>query len=487
MMHLGKFDAVKIDLMDFDWVSVQQDRNWWWQMQALPFLNWFVDCYDILTDSERELLGKFCFTALQGWWLKASKSESPLVWHDHAAAFRVRNIVNFIVFCDMRGFEVAYHCAHLPLWDIILEHLAWLADEKNYSRHTNHGFDQAMIAFTIGLMFDGDEFLVHRDINRKRLREEIEYAFTEEGVHVENSPGYQMFMLGRLRQLATLKCFNEQEWGFGEGLVGKAEAFASVITLPNGLLPMIGDTGGVEKGPSILQDGNIVCHDYARSGYVIVRGKCIDGEDFHFIFKNSHFSSYHRHDDDLSIHLYYGGNVLLGDAGIGHYDEKDKRRIRLRSAESHNVPYLNSGAERIPDRLLHAGFMEVNSSSIYASSYCYGSEISRRVCFESIAAGIIRVQDVFWPCGKLQPGVNFFTPLDIASDHAGVSLLAGKCERVAKISTTDSMAVNYGKQGSAYISYKYGEYQEASSFGWMLQSGCSLTSIIEFGPAIVLM
>src|SRR5690554_2956815 len=47
------FPDQKIDFLTFDWKSIEMDRNWWWQVQALPFLNWFSQSTLIMSESEK--------------------------------------------------------------------------------------------------------------------------------------------------------------------------------------------------------------------------------------------------------------------------------------------------------------------------------------------------------------------------------------------------------------------------------------------------
>ncbi|EWH03467.1 heparinase II/III family protein, partial [Halomonas sp. BC04] len=280
------FDDTDLDILAFDWKSLERDRNWWWQLQALPFLNWYVNSLALQSEEERNRYLSLCLDAIHCWVSNAKQDKkSPLVWHDHAAAFRVRNLTNWLLFCNSNGLLDNERIGAQPLAKLIIEHLNWLQDDKHYSKHTNHGFDQAMIALTIGLMFDHHDFDAYRQHNRQRLKDEVTFAFTDEGVHKENSPGYQKMMLGRLKQLRSLALLGEQKISnMGEHYIEKAEAFLRAITLPNGYLPMIGDTRGGDEGLPYEQKEKIDVLDYSKSGYVIVRGTVLEKE-LHLVFK----------------------------------------------------------------------------------------------------------------------------------------------------------------------------------------------------------
>lgn len=350
------FEDSDLDIIAFDWQSLDRDRNWWWQLQALPFLNWYTNSFLLQTEEERLKYFSVCLDAINCWINFAQQdSKSPLAWHDHAAAFRVRNLTNWLLFCHVNALPLTEDSRAKSLASLIDEHLVWLGGEKNYSKHTNHGFDQAMIALTIGLMFERDEFEPYRVKNRERLKDEVNFAFTNQGVHKENSPGYQKMMLTRLKQLRVLAQFGENNISqMVECYINNAEDFLRVITLPNGYLPMIGDTRGGDEGLLYQQTKKVDVLDYSASGYVIIRG--FDGLDkeFFILFKNTHESNYHRHDDDMMIYLFYDGEVVLGDGGLYKHQEEDDRRKHLRSHFSHSVPYLRKKAVRNKDRLLEA-------------------------------------------------------------------------------------------------------------------------------------
>lgn len=381
----NNFDDTELNLITFDWQSLERDRNWWWQLQALPFLNWYVNSLELQTEEERTRYLSLCLDAIHGWIKNAKQNkESPLVWHDHASAFRARNITNWLLFCDTAGLWLKEESRIDPFANLIIEHLDWLQEDKHYSKHTNHGFDQAMIALTISLMFARDDFEPYRQCNRARLKDEVTFAFTDEGVHKENSPGYQKMMLGRLKQLRTFSPLGEQEISqMGELYIEKAEAFLKAITLPNGFLPSIGDTK--ENDTGLLPEKNtvdkLIVYDYSKSGYVIFRG--VDGleKEFFVLFKNCHFSNYHRHDDDLMLYVFYDGKVVLGDGGLLNHNEKSIERVFLRSHLAHSSPYLIKKAIRkLSDLPKHPEMsLSPETRRVVMKSFMFGEELKRSV------------------------------------------------------------------------------------------------------------
>ncbi|OZO45875.1 hypothetical protein CGU37_27005, partial [Pseudomonas fluorescens] len=325
------FDDSQLDIQTFDWHSLQRDRNWWWQLQALPFLNWYANSIDLQTEEERHENFLLCLEAVHGWIKNAKDNpESPLVWHDHASAFRVRNLTNWLVFCQSKGLPVAEGPRAAEIAGLIIAHLDWLQNDAYYSKHTNHGFDQAMIALTVASMFATDDFEIYRERNRERLKDEITFAFTEEGVHKENSSVYQKMMLARLKQLRSLALLGEKKISqMGERYIENAEAFLKTITLPNGYLPLIGDTRGGDRGLVYEQTNRVDVLDYSASGYVVDRRTDGLDKEFFILLKNTHESNYHRHDDDLMLYVFYDGKVVLDDGGLLSHAEAQPERIFL--------------------------------------------------------------------------------------------------------------------------------------------------------------
>ncbi len=420
------FDDSELDIFNFDWISLERDRNWWWQLQALPFLKWFISSLELQTEEERSRYFSLCLDAIQCWVRNAKlNKDSPLAWHDHASAFRVRNLTNWLLFCCTSGLPVGQDARAEPLASLIVEHLEWLAEDKHYSKRTNHGFDQAMIALTIGLMFSRDNFEQHRQLNRKRLIDEVTFAFTDEGVHKENSPGYQKMMVGRLKQLRNLAPLGEREISeLGERYIEKAEVFLRAITLPDGYLPMIGDTRGGDEGLAYVQQEPVDVLDYSASGYVIVRG--MDGQDkeFFILLKNSHESNYHRHDDDMMIYLFYDGEVVLGDGGLYNHQEMDEKRKHLRSYCSHSVPYINARAIRKKQDLPSAPIIKKEGGLVFKmTSMMFGKLLSRTVSIETSASLTVNIQDRT-DSGE-EVGANFFFeglyPISVSDGKAQIN------------------------------------------------------------------
>ena len=271
------FDDADIDLLTFDWVSVDMDRNWWWQVQALPYLGWFAQSYRLFEPKEQAELLAYCLEVTEQWLRQEEKADqSPLRWHDHATAYRLTSLVHFLVAAStvkQLAQLVTEKEKRLPFAELITQHVKWLMQDENYSKHTNHGFDQAMAVLSLGLLVKKKFWFEDVELAESRLIDEVRFAFTEEGVHKENSPGYHVFMMRRLEKLVRLEQLGETTVGIEARKIQEgAERFLEAITLPDGTLPMVGDTRGGQKGKVTEVDEGPVVYDFSKSGYVIFKG-----------------------------------------------------------------------------------------------------------------------------------------------------------------------------------------------------------------------
>src|SRR5690606_226404 len=95
-----------------------------------------------------------------------------------------------------------------------------------YEKNTNHGFDQSLSLILASLAFSAiPESSQWQVVGLERLKSEMDFAFTSEGVHVENSPAYHMGMIGNmLRARRLLKHININYEGI-DSLFDKALIF----------------------------------------------------------------------------------------------------------------------------------------------------------------------------------------------------------------------------------------------------------------------
>jgi len=208
-----------------------------------------------------------------------------------------------------------------------------------------------------------------QQIALRRIRSELDFSFTSEGVHVENSPAYHIFVFKLF--IGVLKDYSAQVLGgldeqFRQ-LSIKALSFITHILRPDGKLPPIGDTEQLPTSDGYLgmfgdtleyqyfiyalTQGRrgvvppVLNRVYARSGYAIFRDQWPNEQQyrnaFHLIVKVGCSSRYHHQQDEGHISLYAGGEDWLIDSGLYNYISKDPVRKYMRTRAAHNVPMIS--------------------------------------------------------------------------------------------------------------------------------------------------
>ena len=190
----------------------------------------------------------------------------------------------------------------------------------------------------------------------------------------------------------------------------------------------------------------------------------------------AHFSNYHRHDDDLSIHLYVDGEVIFGDGGLGFYQEKDPKRIFVRSPKAHSTTYpVGVDAVRNVGNLISKPSMKLNGQVVSAETSCYGGILRRTVDLGKLSIGYLIIVDEWLELPEADTQeINFFLP-----NETNVKL----CDRDVYISTqkgnevvltSDLTASNtYLNQGwddkyttGTCVSHEYAQFESAKRVGW---------------------
>ncbi len=368
-LELAPFKSVPFS----GWGDWEQDplnnRSWQWRLNWLSFLSYLMAYHrasgdEAVLDSARE--------ATQSWldaYLETDTSYPfEFIWHDHATALRAEQLVLFAYYCREHAPEwVSKHAEFLAyLEHALVVHGQWLAKDSFYSEHTNHGLEQARVLLLLGTVFEGEQAQEWQQIATGRISSELTFAFTDEGVHVENSPAYHIFVFKVF--LGIIKDYPEEVLGdlaeqFSQ-FSAKALSFITHILRPDGKLPPIGDTEQLPTSDAYrdmfghrleyqhflyaLTQGKqgvkpqVLNRVYSKSGYAIFRdewpGKEHYQKAFHLITKVGCSSRYHHQQDEGHISLYAGGEDWLIDSGLYNYINKDPGRKYMRGRPGRASP-----------------------------------------------------------------------------------------------------------------------------------------------------
>ncbi|MDW5378857.1 heparinase II/III family protein [Halomonas sp. HP20-15] len=371
-LELAPFKAVSFK----GWGAWEQDplnnRSWQWRLNWLSFIPYLLAYhYSVKNDDILD----FACDGVQSWLDEYLSTDQAypfeFVWHDHATALRTEQLILIYYYC--KKFAQEWLNRNKQFQDYIEQalhiHGQWLVKDSFYSEHTNHGLEQARVLLLLGTVCTGVEANEWRKIAVSRISSELAFAFTDEGVHVENSPAYHIFVFKVF--IGIIKDYPANLLGnlakeFDKFSV-KALSFITHILRPDALLPPIGDTEqlptsdaykelfgesneyqhflyALTKGEKGIRPDklNVV---YPQSGYAIFRNRWPDQTGFlnafHITVKAGCSSRYHHQQDEGHISVYAGGEDWLIDSGLYNYINKDPMRRYMRSRQAHNVPIIS--------------------------------------------------------------------------------------------------------------------------------------------------
>lgn len=339
------------------------NRTWLWKIQQLALIPKILSYH--YYQGDKSALIKLEELILN--WVHYSNSiqseMNSFLWHDHGTALRLNNLV--LSFCYLNSKKISNSNLNKVLEEQILLHIEKLNNIDFYSINTNHGFDQSLFMYQACLEFEHmlgvGSFI---DTAEKRIFNEIEFVFCEDGGHKENSVSYLNFGIKQcLMAYSIATSYNRNNGNINKikDVINKATKVLYYAVKPNGYLPCIGDTAKF-KVVDIFSNNNSF-PEYSNFLYVISGGKLgaipknnfliLENSGYAFYkstwedkymsdaiylsFKAGYLSNYHRHDDDLSITLFGYGEDWLVDGGIYKYEEKNINRRYIRSSNSHNI------------------------------------------------------------------------------------------------------------------------------------------------------
>lgn len=483
---------------DLDWSRLAiQDRSQLWFLQQWYFIR--ACALEYRTSGTFDTTLKV-LPAIRAWMEvnlepTALAERDQLNWHDHATALRCVHLIAFLMLLEKAGVDIGAELPHLD--ECIVIHLRLLTSDEFYSKRTNHGFDQAVALYLIANVFDLGELSSNAImVARKRLLDEMSFAFSDDGVHVENSPSYHPSMMARLLQTQSLLAAYEKEsitFDF-DGVLTKAMDFLTYALRPDGFVPLLGDSQMQSVRTDFVSPSSKSATAHLRysasqgaagerplfstkifplAGYAFLRSKWGGKADFtdviHLSVKCGFLSTYHRHDDDNNILLYAYGEDWLIDGGIYKYEESDPLRIYMRSSFAHNVVSVANAevARSVLVKARRSGFISwattgARSEVVGRSFTTAGFRYERGVCLDretntvEIADRMIRL-DKGGP-DTFQLRFHFPNDKEVARSSGGVIDLRSRTSgRIMRIELLDG----------AFSSVEFHSGQRAPSYaGW---------------------
>ena len=270
---------------------------------------------------------------------------SAFQWYDHSTGVRASRLAFLLDFILSDQIEVS---------DDDLGRLMALADlhaeklmEPPFLSKLNHGLFQVVGLDALCSVAGWREACEGaRSYAKDAFARLVKSWFSDEGVHIENSPTYHGWVIGKIRELGAVERFQQPEV---DAILERAEAVSPWLTFPDGRWAPVGDshgtgpqlTGPVESKCLPARAGCWAVLDLTRSGYAIIRSlpESDDSESSMLFVSGMAPLTGHKHSDDLSFVLMEGGRDIFVDSGKYGYDYDDMRSYVI-SAGAHNVPSL---------------------------------------------------------------------------------------------------------------------------------------------------
>ena len=331
--------------LPMDWSADPfKDLNWQHRLHSWSSMEHWLHEYRLGGD-ETQLLAPIQIAL--DWYRFHVEEErtSAFQWYDHSTGVRASRLAFLLDFILSDQLEVK---------DDDLDRLMTLADlhaqklmEPSFLSRLNHGLFQVVGLHSLCSVASWREACKGaRSYATEAFARLVESWFSEEGVHIENSPTYQGWVILQVRKLGAVERFQQADIA---SILEHAEAISPWLTYPDGRWVPVGDSHGT--GPQLdgpveadcLPDGGgcWAVRDLTQSGYAIVRSLPEADDDNHSMLFVVNMAPYtgHKHSDDLSFVLMEGGRDIFVDSGRYGYNYDDMRNYVI-SAKAHNVPSL---------------------------------------------------------------------------------------------------------------------------------------------------
>lgn len=326
-------DPIKFNnLIDWNYKHADNARTYQVYLHSLNIVKDFVQMY--LKTNEKKYL-KEARNIIINWYNKNfDLNTSNLAWNEHAASYRINNIIYF------QEYSANIKLSSRIFKALITKHVDFLNDDKNY-RDNNHGImmDNSLLVASYYLEDEEKKELIISKIFY-RLSYSIKRDFSYKGLHLENSPEYHRLVLTLLNR--SKRILQELNKPFPKEIIDildNARKITSIFIKPNRQYPVIGDTGTIfdKKIPKKFID----LIDY-EAGLSIFNNKNSNkiSESTWLLFKSGYQSKTHKHMDDLSFNLFVDGVDIFIDSGKYNYEISNPIRESIVSPEGHSTIYI---------------------------------------------------------------------------------------------------------------------------------------------------
>jgi hypothetical protein len=281
----------------------------------------------------------------------------------HAGAYRTMTLVNFFMKLKRGGalpadLEKSLRAALQRLG-------AFLAEPRNFEGTHNHGFNEGAALLLLAHAFpEMAQAAAWRQLAVQRLQAMLRATVDGDGVEVENSPFYHVYVLGLVAQIADWAKLHEP--GLAPAYTAaKARMlrYAAYVTQPSGYLPMLGATATTylpSQDPTVYGPMADTDPEFAfaytrgargtappagawlfpESGLYLLRSPLASAAQLanqtFVTFDAGTYRTEHSDLDALSVTMYANGSTVLPESGLFTYTAQPDRAY-FHGTRAHNT------------------------------------------------------------------------------------------------------------------------------------------------------
>ena len=356
-LGFSSLDMPSLDGRGYSWDGFELTKNqntFYLYYYGLRGAYWLGQAFRLTQNYDFAILAN---DLVLSFWFASMRSDSisnEMVFNDHALAERIECLCYLCAVFDEQGFGFFQE----RYIEIIRRDLDLLMDSKKYQRRHNHGIIADKACFC-GIAFLNSK-ITNGYYNQvlERFQEQIDWAFSSDGVHRENSTDYHFSTLGMLQACVSLLEVIDPATAIDvKERLAPAERFAASVLKPNKRRPLFGDSRGLpisterqnaRRDPSY---GHVKLNEtkdsilrsklsYYSSGYLFIEDPDASGSEERATWvalRCGYTTRVHKHQDDLSVSLYSKGYDVFIDPGMCGYMPKDERKDYMESMPAHTT------------------------------------------------------------------------------------------------------------------------------------------------------
>lgn len=356
------------------------------QIHYFTTLNQLTQAYAATGRDDYLRYGKRIVTSWTKQYPAANYTRYPWPYHDHGTAIRTFHLLNF--WNEFRSSAVNTDPAFSQLFaKTLYEHATLLATPSFYKSNNNHGIFQDMALTAVAETHRSfDRSSPWRTLATKRLTQQLNHSLSSDGVHLEHSPFYQIYLYDTLARFNDWAAANRFPLSSRMRDVKDMPSALTYMLKPNGTLPMFGDTPSITHRPDAIP----YIERYPHLNYAMTQGKSgaqpstrVGKLSNQYAFFRQHWggnagpfrdavqvmmtagyhSNIHKHADDLSIDLYGYGRDFLVESGRYAYTNRPERKIVMQAAAHNTVHVAGQSFNLTPNNLRRSQITSVGVAS----------------------------------------------------------------------------------------------------------------------------